>query len=68
MNCVGRHLERHNLTHTEFAERVGVAQPTVTDWINGKKTPSRDSLPKLSRELGIPPSKILADFYDLQPN
>jgi len=64
MNCVARYIERQKITHRELADRVGVSQPTVSDWVNGKKAPSRDSLPRLSAELGMRPSRILADFYD----
>lgn len=49
----------------EFAKLMGVSQPTVSDWENGRKHPSSGKLVRLSEVLGASISYILgSDLYD----
>lgn len=38
--AVARALRERNMTQGELAEAIGAAQPTVSDWLTQKKTPS----------------------------
>ena len=40
--------ERAGLSTLEVAKRIGVSQPAVTNWDNGTKSPSIDTLCKLA--------------------
>ena len=40
-------------TINELAERIGVAQPTLSRIINGKQTPALDTLEKIADALGV---------------
>lgn len=62
MNCVARHLEKHGITQEQFAERIGVRQPTVWAWVNDEKRPDLENAAKIARELGISTTDVLADF------
>ena len=64
MNLIAQHLADVGLTQRELAERVGVSQPTVSDWVNGEKIPTGDNVPRLAAALGVRPSELLASFYD----
>lgn len=41
------HLSRYDMTQVELATRVGVSKATVSNWINGVKTPRMDKLDKM---------------------
>lgn len=45
--------ERKALSQAELARRLGVSQPTVSDWENGKTEPSVDNLRTLAIELDV---------------
>lgn len=45
-------LAETGLTQAEFAQRIGVAQPNVSDWLKGKHRPTRSSLFLIFREFG----------------
>ncbi len=45
--------ERKTLSQSELARRLGVSQPTVSDWENGKTEPSVDNLRTLAIELDV---------------
>jgi transcriptional regulator with XRE-family HTH domain len=45
-----------------FAERLGVKQPTVWGWLNGKHFPSAGMLKRISLETGISIDKLMADI------
>lgn len=62
MNCVARHLEKHGITQEQFAERIGVSQPTVWAWVRGEKRPELENAAKIARELGCSTTDVLANF------
>ncbi|SMF53056.1 helix-turn-helix domain-containing protein [Pseudogulbenkiania subflava] len=41
------------LSQGELARRVGVSQPAISDWENGKTEPSVDNMRTLAVELGV---------------
>lgn len=46
-------MKHEKLTQMQLAKAIGVGQSSVSDWLNGKKEPSIESLWKL------------ADFFDV---
>lgn len=59
MNKVKEICIRQGITPKELAAKVGVSQPTVSDWFNNKKNPSGSRLTKLSEVFGVSRSVIL---------
>lgn len=51
-------LER-KLSQEALAERVGTVQPQVSDWENGKVSPTIESLRRLAKALGVKPGELL---------
>lgn len=41
-------LKLNNLTQTEFANKIGVKQSQVSEWLKGKAKPSYDILKKMA--------------------
>lgn len=52
-------LKIKDIKQKEIAIEIGVAQPTVSDWVNGKKYPEGENLTKLAAILDVDPSVIL---------
>jgi transcriptional regulator with XRE-family HTH domain len=57
-------LLRHWLTETgktqaQFADDLGVSQPTVSDWLNGHMLPSAGKLLDISKRTGISVDRLL---------
>ncbi len=50
---VQRALYEQELSQSDLAERVGVSQPTVSDWLNRKSAPSKRNREKLMQALGL---------------
>ena|SRR3990167_4395139 len=46
-------MDAYRLNQTEFAERIGVAQPLVSDWLNAKHLPNKSALNVISREFRV---------------
>lgn len=53
-------VENPEITQNELATRVGVKQPTVWEWINGKSKPSAERLKELSKVTGLSIDKLLS--------
>ena len=53
MKRLKKYLEREGLTQQELADKVGVKQPTVWEWVNGHSKPSADKLVVISRVTGL---------------
>jgi transcriptional regulator with XRE-family HTH domain len=51
------------MSQKQLALSVGVSTPTVSDWIHGKKSPSRENLAKIAEVLGTT-MDYLADIND----
>lgn len=63
VNFIEKHLNDAGISQSELARRLGISQPTVSDWISGKKRPSGDKVLALAKELGIPPERVLKHLY-----
>lgn len=61
MEALRQYLDRQKMSQAQFAEQVGVKQPSVWEWLNGDSNPSIDSLKKISEITGISIDKLLAD-------
>jgi phage repressor protein C with HTH and peptisase S24 domain len=56
---------RHSaLTQRELAQRIDATQPQISDWINGKKTPSKKTRRRLVDQLDI---KAKSEVYYAKP-
>ena len=65
MNRIRQLRQQKHIGQMEFAKLMGVSQPTVSDWENGRKHPSSGKLVRLSEVLGASISYILgSDLYD----
>lgn len=61
MQRLKRYLEEEGLTQAEFADLVGVKQPSVWEWVNGESKPSADRLIVISRVTRISIDELLTD-------
>lgn len=43
----------NNLTQKAFAQKIGVKQSQVSEWLNGKAKPGYETLKRMSTEFGI---------------
>jgi len=58
--AVKKYREDHGLNQTEFAERVGVARSSVSEWETGRKIPQHRAVRrKVRRMLAGAGSKVL---------
>ena len=46
-------LKLNNLTQTEFANKIGVKQSQVSEWLNGKAKPGYDILRRMATAIGV---------------
>ena len=51
-------LAENDITQTEFANRIGVKQSQVSEWLRGKAKPGYDTLKAMSLAFSVP-----ADFF-----
>ncbi len=61
MQALQTYLKDKDITQAQFAERVGVSQPTVSDWINGHIYPSGEKLLEISRITRLSIDELLAN-------
>lgn len=59
MNTLKKTMRLRGIKQKEIALEIGVSQPTVSDWVNGKKIPEGENLSKLANILGLDPRVIL---------
>lgn len=52
-------MQEKNLTQTELANKVGVKQSQVSEWLKGKSKPGYDSLKAICLALDISGDEIL---------
>ena len=65
MNRIRMLRKQKRIGQVEFASLMGVSQPTVSDWENGRKFPASGKLVRLSEVLEAPIGYILGyDQYD----
>ena len=46
-------LKENGLTQTEFAQRIGVKQGQVSEWLKGKAKPGYDTLKAISMAFSV---------------
>ena len=55
-----RALAERGITQADLARELGVTQPTISDYVNAKKSPSRKNLVHLMGFLGLDPAELTA--------
>lgn len=53
-------LVESSKTQSEFAKAMGVSQPTVSDWLNGRISPTAKKLLAMSNYTGLSIDELLA--------
>lgn len=68
MKTLGQHIrdlrEEKDLSLREFAKRLGLSAPFVSDIELGRRFPSDDVFEKIAQVLGVPPDDLRA--YDIR--
>ena len=54
------------LTQAQIADIMGVKQPQVSNWLNGKRLPTSQNLVKLANILNYYPEELLKDLEIIQ--
>ena len=54
------------LTQAQIANIMGVKQPQVSNWLNGKRLPTSQNLVKLANILNYYPEELLNDLVEIQ--
>lgn len=60
MKALETYLKTTKTSQTEFARRVGVSQPTISDIIRGQHSPSIPLLKRISKETRLSLDKLLS--------
>lgn len=63
MTLIEKYIRDAGISQSELARRLGVSQPTVSDWIAGKMTPSGNKVLSLAKEMGITPERVLKQLH-----
>lgn len=58
---LAEYLGDHGLSQTEFAQRVGIPEPMICQWVNGTRRPGRTNANVLERATG---GVVPADYWD----
>ena len=58
-------IKQSNLSQTELAKRIGVTQPTVSQYLSGRALPALDTFARLCQVLDVPSDYLLgiSDSY-----
>lgn len=59
MRRIRKAREQKGLTREQLAERIGVSPSAIGKWETGDRTPSSDTLARLSEELGVSTDYLL---------
>lgn len=59
MNRIKELADRMGISQKELAISIGVSQPTVSDWCNGKKNPTGKNLDKVAAYFNVTKAVIL---------
>ena len=55
-----------DLTQVEIADMMGVKQPQVSNWLNGKRIPTSSNLIKLANILTMRPEQLLEKLESIK--
>lgn len=58
--------ERNGLSQEEFAQRLGIARPTISNWENGKTIPTSEQLIVLSKTFSESIDSILGTNVEME--
>lgn len=61
MNSLRDYMKNNGLTQAEMARLLGVTQPTVWEWLNGKSFPSSRMLRAIAEKTGISADDLLKE-------
>ena len=61
MNIVGKLLEEHNMSQKELALTLGIAQPSVSAWVNQKADPKGQNAKRIAEIFGVDRDSIVVD-------
>ena len=64
MQALDSYLKATNTTQAEFARRVGVSQPTISDILRGVHSPSVSLLKRIAHETGLSLDELLTPETD----
>jgi transcriptional regulator with XRE-family HTH domain len=59
-------MEEKNLTQVKIAEIMGITQPQVSNWFQGKRLPSAYNLIRLAKIFDIKPEELYLELKDIQ--
>lgn len=59
-------LARKRLKRVEFADSVGITYRAFAYYMNGSRTPRRNILERMAKELGVTPEFLLDDSIDIE--
>ncbi len=59
MKALRRYLEDEGMTQKQLAEKLGVKQPSVNDWLTGRKYPTGPRLRDIARCTGLSVDSLL---------
>ena len=65
-NIMEKNLLNLKFTQVEIAEMMGVKQPQVSNWLNGKRIPTANNLVKLANILELYPEELLLELQTIQ--
>jgi transcriptional regulator with XRE-family HTH domain len=60
MQALQSYLEKTRTSQTAFARRVGVSQPTISDIVRGRHSPSVALLKRIAKETRLSVDKLLS--------
>jgi len=49
------------LTQADLAEKIGIHRPDLSDIENGKHSPTLETVEKIAKALGVPPSCLVEE-------
>lgn len=49
------------MTQVDLAEKIGIHRPDLSDIENGKHSPTLETVEKVAKALGVPPSSLVDD-------
>lgn len=58
-------LLQNGMSQREIADKMGVHQPKVSDWLNGIRIPNSKSLIKFAEVLGETPETLMNKLKDI---
>lgn len=58
MPTIKQLLKQKGILQKQLALDLGVSQPTISDWINGKKEPTQENLKRLAEYFGVEQDEI----------